>query len=51
LLSRVAELSDDTVVIQHPAAHSGFGDSDIFGPLPRANVRSTVVVVFAPDDN
>ncbi|MFT4513579.1 MAG: hypothetical protein ACI89X_002824 [Planctomycetota bacterium] len=50
LLSRVTELRDDEVMITHPAVRSGYGDSALFGPLPRANVRSTVVVVFAPDD-
>ncbi|MFT4841974.1 MAG: hypothetical protein ACI8UD_000221 [Planctomycetota bacterium] len=49
LLSRVTELRDDEVVISHPAKHSGYGDSALFGALPRANVRSTIVVVFAPD--
>ena len=50
LLSRVTELREDEVVITHPAEYAGYGDSEQFGPLPRAHVRSTVVVVFAPDD-
>ena len=51
LLSRVTELNEHEVVITHPAEYSGYGDSAIFGPLPRQNVRATIVVTFPPDGN
>lgn len=50
LLSRITELHEHEVIIAHPAEYSGYGDSAKFGPLPRENVRSTIVVVFSPDD-
>lgn len=49
LLSRVSALREDEVEITHPGEGASYGDSSVFGPLPRKNVRSTVVVVFAPD--
>lgn len=48
LLSRVAEVSADTVRVEHDLAVSGWPDSRGFGPLPRAAVRSTVLVAFQP---
>ena len=50
LLSRVVDLTDDTVSIQHPNELSGWVDSLVFGALPRDAVRGVVVVAFGPSD-
>lgn len=47
VLSRIVALEDDSVRIEHPATGSGFRDSRDFGPLPRAALASTVLVVFS----
>ncbi|MFK7740952.1 MAG: hypothetical protein AB8H80_11575 [Planctomycetota bacterium] len=46
LLSRVSKLDDDEVWIEHPNARSGYGDSAMFGALPRTAVDGVVVVSF-----
>jgi hypothetical protein len=46
LLSRVAAIDDETVIVMHPNARSAHADSRHFGPLPRSAVASTVMVVF-----
>ncbi|HEB52865.1 MAG TPA: hypothetical protein ENI87_06395 [bacterium] len=51
LLSRVSRLTADEVEITHPNRRSGWVDSAVFGPLPRANVQATVVAVFRPDED
>ena len=49
VVSRVVELDAEQVVIEHPNPRSGWLDSRDFGALPRANVRATIVVTFAPE--
>ena len=48
LLSRVSALQGETVSILHPNPTATWGDSRLFGPLPLADVRGTVLVAFAP---
>ncbi len=48
LLSRVAALDADTVTVLHPNPDARWPDSRSFGPLPRHEVASTVMVVFPP---
>lgn len=50
VLSRVTALDADTVTVLHPNPGSRLPDSRSFGPLPRRMIRSTVLAVFAPDD-
>ena len=49
VMSRVSELRDDLVFINHPSPVTGIGDSGKFGGLPRAKVKAVIVVVFAPE--
>lgn len=49
MLSRVTKLSDDELEVVHPNPQSSWPDSLDFGALPRSNVQSTIVVVFAPE--
>jgi hypothetical protein len=46
MLSRVAALDAETVTLLHPNAASRWPDSKHFGPVPRRQVHSTVMVVF-----
>ncbi|MGC6486611.1 MAG: hypothetical protein ACON4Z_03125 [Planctomycetota bacterium] len=48
LVSRVSAVSDGVVSIRHPNPDATWGDSRLFGPLPREQVRGTVLVAFAP---
>ncbi|MBL8723526.1 MAG: hypothetical protein JNK49_05735 [Planctomycetes bacterium] len=48
LLSRVASIDGDTVRIEHDDPQCGWPDSRGFGAVPRAAVRSTVLVAFPP---
>ncbi|MCK5941174.1 MAG: S24/S26 family peptidase [Planctomycetes bacterium] len=49
LVSRVAALPEGAVVIEHPNPDATWGDSRVFGELPRSQVLGTIVVAFAPD--
>ncbi|MFN3240412.1 MAG: hypothetical protein ACE37K_02745 [Planctomycetota bacterium] len=48
-VSRVKALDAETVTIEHPNPDATWGDSRVFGPLPREQILGTIVVVFAPD--
>lgn len=50
LLSRVASLNGDQVVVENPNPGSRWPDRRTFGPLPRRAVRATVLVVFRLDE-
>lgn len=49
VMSRVREIRDDQVFVEHPNPGSGIPDSAEFGGLPRANVKAVIVVVFPPE--
>lgn len=49
VLSRIAALDDRQLRVEHPDPFTGFRDSRHFGPLPRAALVSTVMVVFQPE--
>jgi hypothetical protein len=49
VLSEVTAADEEKVFVLHPNAASALPDSRSFGPLPRSSVRSTVLVVFPPD--
>jgi type IV secretory pathway protease TraF len=49
LLSRVVAIDADGIDVQNPNAASTLPDSRQFGRLAASQVRSTVLVVFAPD--
>lgn len=49
LVSRVSAIDGDQVSIQHPNPEATWGDSRLFGPIPREQVVGTIVVAFAPD--
>ena len=48
LLSRVAALDGDTVTLHNPDAEAPWPDSRAFGPVPRRQVRGTVLFALAP---
>lgn len=50
LLSRVKAIDGDRIVLEHSNPATIWPDSRAFGPLPRSKVRSTVMVVFRPDE-
>ncbi len=50
LISRVSALDAATVTIRHPDPLSTWGDSQLFGALPREQIVGTVVVTLPPSD-
>ena len=59
LLSRVSAVGPDEALglgpdelrIEHPNQVSGWGDSQLFGALPKSAVNGVVVAAFAPDED
>lgn len=49
VLSRITAVDADTITIEHPNPQAAWPDSRAFGPLPKRALRSTVLVVFAPE--
>ena len=49
LLSRVGAIDQRGIVLEHPDPATVHPDSRDFGPIPRASVLATVVVVFPPE--
>lgn len=49
LVSRVSALDEASVTILHPNPAATWGDSRLFGPLPLAQVRGTILAAFRPD--